>query len=173
MPDQEDLGVLLSKIVVDVADLKKGLSEGRSELKNFQSMAQEVGSKVKEALAFVGISIGIYEVVGALKDFVREAALTGARTETLGIAAEKIGQTYGMSAASIKYYVQEVKGAGITTQESLLAVSKFLTSGLPLDQLKDLATRARDIGVVANVNTSEALGRSRGSSPASRKPCAA
>jgi hypothetical protein len=159
MPDQEDLGVLLSKIAVDVADLKKGLSEGRSELRNFQSMAQEVGSKVKEALAFVGISIGIYELVSALKEFATEAALTGARTETLQIAATQIGKTYGMSAESVQYYVDKVKSAGITTQESLSAISKFLTSGLSLDQLKELATRARDIGVIAGTNTSETLGR--------------
>lgn len=159
MPDQEALGVLLSKIVVDVADLKKGLSEGRREMQDFKGMAQGVGEAVKKALTFTGISIGIYEVVSALKDFAKETALYGARTETLEIAAIKIGRSYGMSAEAVKYYVDQVKAAGINTQEALLAVSKFLTQGLPLDQLKDLATRARDIGVIANVNTSEALGR--------------
>ncbi|MEW6657245.1 MAG: hypothetical protein AB1424_01165 [Thermodesulfobacteriota bacterium] len=159
MPDQEDLGVLLAKIAVDVADLKKGLSEGRREMQDFKTMAQGVGESVKKALAFAGISIGIYEVLTGLRDFAKEAALTGARTETLEIAMNQVGKTYGLTAESLKYYVQEVKGAGVTTQESMLAITKFLASGLPLDRLKDLATRARDIGVVAGVNTSEALGR--------------
>ncbi len=159
MSDQTDIGVLLSKIALDVSDLKKGLRESRADMQSFKTMAQGVGESVKKALAFAGITLGIYELVSALKDFAKEAALTGARTETLEIAMNKIGETYGVSRASLKYYVNELKAAGITTQESMQAVSKFLTSGLPLDQLKDLATRARDIGVVANINTSEALSR--------------
>ncbi len=159
MADQEDLGVLLSKIAVDVADLKKGLQEGRNEMQSFKTMAQGVGESVKKAFAFAGIAVGIYEVVTALRDFAKDAAMVGARTETLEIAMNQVGKTYGMSAASLKYYVNELKGAGITTQESMLAVTKFLASGLPLDRLKELATRARDIGVVAGVNTSEALNR--------------
>jgi hypothetical protein len=159
MADQEDLGVLLTKIALDVADLKKGLSEGRSEMQGFKSMAQGVAQSVKNAFMFAGVTLGIYELIGALRDFAKEAAMTGARTETLEIAMNQVGKTYGMTAASLKYYVDEVKGAGITTQEAMLAITKFLASGLPLDKLKELATRARDIGVVAGVNTSEALGR--------------
>ncbi|MHB9075250.1 MAG: phage tail tape measure protein [Desulfobaccales bacterium] len=159
MSDQTDIGVLLSKIALDVTDLKKGLREGREEMQSFKSMAQGVGESVKKAFAFAGIAVGIYEMVSALRDFAKEAAMTGARTETLEIAMNQVGKTYGVSAASLKFYVNELKGAGITTQESMLAVTKFLTSGLPLEKLKELATRARDIGVVANVNTSEALSR--------------
>jgi hypothetical protein len=159
MSDQTDIGVLLSKIALDVSDLKKGLRESREDMQSFKTMAQGVGESVRKAFAFGGITVGIYELVSALRDFAKEAALTGARTETLEIAMNKIGETYGVSRESLKYYVNELKAAGITTQESMLAVSKFLTSGLPLEKLKELATRARDIGVVADVNTSEALGR--------------
>jgi hypothetical protein len=159
MADNEALGVLLSKIVVDLSDMKKNLSEGRRDMKSFQTMAADVGSSVKKALAFAGVAVGIYEIASALKSFAQEAAMVGARTETLDIAMQQVGKTYGVSAASLKFYVDELKGAGITTQESMTAVTKALTTGIPLDQLKDLATRARDIAVVAGINTSEALNR--------------
>jgi hypothetical protein len=59
MADQEDLGVLLSKIAVDVADLKKGLSEGRNELTSFKTMAEGVGAQVKKSLTFTVGALGI------------------------------------------------------------------------------------------------------------------
>jgi hypothetical protein len=159
MADNEALGVLLSKIVVDLADMKKNLSEGRRDMQSFKTMAADVGGSVKKALAFAGVAVGIYEIASALKSFAQEAAMVGARTETLDIAMQQVGKTYGVSAASLKFYVDELKGAGITDQESMTAVTKALTTGIPLDQLKDLATRARDIAVVAGINTSEALNR--------------
>ena len=159
MADNEALGVLLSKIVVDLSDMKKNLSEGRREMQGFKDMAQGVGQSVKQALTFAGVSVGIYEIATALKSFAQNAAMVGARTETLEIAMQQVGKTYGVSAQSLKFYVDELKRAGITTQESMTAVTKALTTGIPLNQLKDLATRARDIAVVAGINTSEALNR--------------
>jgi hypothetical protein len=155
----DDLGALVAKLQADVSDLKKGLRESREDLRSFRDLAQDAGAKVKQALSFVGVAVGIYEIASALKEFVVSAAMVGARTETLNIAMEQVGKTYGVSAASLKFYVDELKGAGITTQESMTAVTKALTTGIPLDQLKDLATRARDIAVVAGINTSEALNR--------------
>jgi hypothetical protein len=154
-----DLGELLVKLSAEIKGLEAGLSQAKSDLQGFQGYVRSFSDEVKSLLTFAGIGIGIYELASSLKEFATTAAMTGARTETLQIAATKIGETYGMSADAVRYYVDQTKAAGITTQEALTAVSKFLTSGLPLDQLKEVATRARDIGVVAGVNTSEALGR--------------
>lgn len=155
----EDLGALVAKLQADVSHLKKGLRESRDELRSFKDLAVSAGAKVKQALTFVGVAAGIYEIAGALKSFIQNAAMTGARTETLQIAMEQVGKTYGVSAQSLQFYVEKLKAAGITTQESMTAVTKAMTTGIPLNQLEALATRARDIAVVAGVNTSEALNR--------------
>ncbi|MBW1992088.1 MAG: hypothetical protein JRI59_08245 [Deltaproteobacteria bacterium] len=41
----------------------------------------------------------------------------------------------------------------------MVAITKFLTTGLPLDKVRELATRARDIAVIAGIDTSEAFSR--------------
>ncbi|MBU4231900.1 MAG: hypothetical protein KKD99_09625 [Proteobacteria bacterium] len=154
-----DAGELIVKLSADLKNLDSGLKQAKGQLSAFQSQASSFASTLKKTLAFAGVAVGIYEIASALKSFATDAAMVGARTETLGIAMTQVGKTYGVSAASLKLFVDELKGAGITTQESMLAVTKALTTGIPLDQLKDLATRARDIAVVAGINTSEAMNR--------------
>jgi len=70
-----------------------------------------------------------------------------------------VGKNAGLSAQSLDYFVNQLKAVGITTQEAMLGVTKFMAAGLDLTKLQELATRARDIAVVANVNTSEAFSR--------------
>lgn len=77
----------------------------------------------------------------------------------LRVAMEQVGKNAGLSAQSLDYFVERLKTAGITTQEAMLGVTKFMVAGLDLTKLQELATRARDIAVVANVNTSEAFSR--------------
>ena len=101
----------------------------------------------------------MWEIAGALKSFSKDAAMTGARTETLQVAMVQVGKNAGLSAQSLEYFVSQLKAAGITSQEAMLGVTKFMTAGLDLGKIKELATRARDIAVVADVNTSEAFSR--------------
>jgi len=155
----EELGVLVAKLQADVTDLKKGLVDGRNDLKSFKGMAQEVGAQVKRALTFAGVAVGLYEILGRLKEFSREAAMIGARTESLSVAMYQVGKNAGVSALTLDFYVDQLKKAGITTQEAMLGATKFMSAGLDLSKLTELATRARDIAVVANVNTSEAFSR--------------
>jgi hypothetical protein len=155
----EELGVLVAKLQADVSDLKKGLQDGRTGLKSFQGMAQEAGAQVKRALTFAGVAVGLYEILGKLKEFSREAAMIGARTESLSVAMYQVGKNAGVSAQTLDFYVAQLKKAGITTQEAMLGATKFMSAGLDLSKLTELATRARDIAVVANVNTSEAFSR--------------
>ncbi|MDD2900824.1 MAG: hypothetical protein PHU44_00145 [Syntrophales bacterium] len=155
----EELGVLVAKLQADVTDLKKGLIDGRNDLKSFKGMAQEVGAQVKRALTFTGVAVGLYEILGRLKEFSREAAMIGARTESLSVAMYQVGKNAGVSAQTLDFYVDQLKKAGITTQEAMLGATKFMSAGLDLSKLAELATRARDIAVVANVNTSEAFSR--------------
>ena len=153
----KDLGELLVKLGADIGELKSGLNAARSELSSFKEQATSFGETVKKALAFAGVAVGIWEIAGALKEFATSAAMTGARTESLGIAMNKVGENAGLSAASLNYYVNQLKKAGITTQESMSAIVTAMVSGIDLTQLQALATRARDVAVLAGKNTSETL----------------
>jgi hypothetical protein len=154
-----DLGELLVRLSADLKNLEGGLKKARNELSGFQGYAQGFASSLKKTLALAGVAVGLYQIAGAAKSFVKDAAMTGARTETLRVAMEQVGKNAGLSAQSLNYFVSELKAAGITSQEAMTAVTKSLTSGLPLDKLKELATRARDIATVAGTDTSEAFNR--------------
>jgi hypothetical protein len=153
------IGELLVKLSADLKDLSTGLGKAKNELSGFKSYAEGFASSLKKTLAFAGVAVGLWEIAGALKSFSKEAAMTGARTETLRVAMEQVGKNAGLSAQSLDYFVERLKTAGITTQEAMLGVTKFMVAGLDLSKLQELATRARDIAVVANVNTSEAFSR--------------
>ncbi|MFA5381861.1 MAG: hypothetical protein WC356_01760 [Candidatus Micrarchaeia archaeon] len=157
MADQTELALLLSKIVLDLSDLKRDLAQGRSEMQSFKTMAQGVGESVKKAFAFAGVAVGIYEVVTALRDFAKDAAMVGARTETLAVGMELVGKNAGMSKGSLDYYVGQLKKLGITTQEAMNAVTRFVVSGMPLEKIEQLADVARNQAALVGKNTSEAF----------------
>ena len=153
MAEQEELGTLIAKIAVDVADLKKGLQEGRSELSSFKGMATQVGDSVKKALAFAGIGIGIYEITSRLKDLGREIIQTGSRTEALRLSTYVLASNLKMSGDTVEYYVSQLKQVGLTTEQSYYAIQSFLKSGLSVDKiapfikaLKDIAPTIRETG---------------------------
>lgn len=154
-----DIGELLVRLSADLKNLEGGLKKARNELSGFQGYAQRFASSLKKTLAFAGVAVGLWEIAGALKSFVKDAAMTGARTETLRVAMEQVGKNAGLSAQSLDYFVDQLKQAGITSQEAMVAITKFLTTGLPLDKVRELATRARDIAVIAGIDTSEAFSR--------------
>jgi hypothetical protein len=152
-----DLGELLVKLSAEIKGLEAGLSKAKSDLQGFQGYVRSFSDEVKRLLAFAGIVLGLYELASTLKEFASSAALTGARTETLAVAMETIGKNAGISRASLNYYVEQLKGVGISTQEAMQSVSLFLTQGLPLEKLRDLADVARNQAVLAGKNTSETL----------------
>jgi hypothetical protein len=153
MPDQEDLGVLLSKIALDVSDLKKGLADGKNELNSFKSLAQNVGDQVKKALAFAGIGFGLYEGLVKLKEFAVEVLDVGKKTEILRLSTYVLAQNLKMSADTVDYYVEKLKGIGLTTERAYYAIESFLKSGLPIDKIapfveaiKNIAPTIRETG---------------------------
>lgn len=154
----KDIGALETKLIADLGELKRALWEGRDELSNFKEMSQSFAGQIKKALSFVGISVGLYELVSAIKHFVSEAVMTGARTEVLQVAMYQVGENANISREALDYYTEEIKRAGITTQESMSAITTAINAGIDITKLKDLATRARDIAVLTGRNTSETLG---------------
>jgi hypothetical protein len=151
----EDLGTLIAKLGADTAELKRGLSDSRQSLQSFESMAQTAGQRIRQALTFTAAALGIYSLSSALKEFATSSAMVGARTETLSTSMELLGKNAGVSRETLDYFVDSLKELGITTQEAMSAVSVFLTAGLPLEKISQLADVARNQAVLVGKNTSE------------------
>lgn len=157
MADQEDLGVLLTKIALDVADLKKGLQEGRNEMQGFKSMASEVGESVKKALAFAGIGVGIYEVLSKIKEFGREAIDTGARVESLRLSAYAFGENLGATAPFIDGWVERLKGVPLSAETAWRTVIAAFKTGIPLTEIEKLSQAVANIAPLARMSMDEAM----------------
>jgi hypothetical protein len=114
-----------------------------------------IAGEIQGAFANLGIALGIGALIYKIQEFGREAALTGARTETLAVAMETIGRNFGVSTDTLYYFVEQLKKMGITTGESQKAVAMFITQGFPLDKIIQLADVARNQAVLIGRNTSE------------------
>jgi len=155
MAAQEDLGVLLSKIAVDVADLKKGLSEGRNELTSFKTMAEGVGSQVKKALTFTVGALGIGTLLMEFKGLLQGVTEVGARLETVKLASYAVGQNFGYTSSNIDLLVNDLKKFKVATSDAYEAVSQFISHGLDPRQLASIAQASRDLAVAAGKSPQE------------------
>ena len=155
MADQEDLGVLLSKIAVDVADLKKGLSEGRNELTSFKTMAEGVGSQVKKALTFTVGALGIGALLMEFKGLLQGVTEVGAKLETVKLASYAVGQNFGYTSSNIDLLVNDLKKFKVATSDAYEAVSQFISHGLDPRQLASIAQASRDLAVAAGKSPQE------------------
>ena len=155
MADQEDLGVLLSKIAVDVADLKKGLQDGRNELTSFKSMAEGVGVQVKKALTFTVGALGIGALLMEFKSLLQGVTEVGAKLETIKLASYAVGQNFGYTSANVDLLATDLKKFKVATSDAYEAVSQFISHGLDPRQLASIAQASRDLAVAAGKSPQE------------------
>lgn len=145
-----NLGELTATLGIDTKDLRR--AEG--EFQKFSSNVESQTADVTKQMAKLAVAIGtVYVAYKSLSGITS----VGMRVETLGIALNAVARNAKVSADDVNYYVRQVKSAGITTAETMSALTKGLALGLPMESMKKLATTARDIAVVAGKNTSETL----------------
>ncbi len=95
----------------------------------------------------------------AVAKYAQDAALLAARVETLGVVMKVVGANAGYTAAQMDGFVQQVKGMGITTQESMNSLTKMAGAQMDLTKASGLARVAQDAAVIGGINSSEAFGR--------------
>lgn len=177
----------MSDIVLGIrltADGKQLAGEIRVSREEFAKLREEVGRNTSEAaklnneqknlaqgLNASANSIGVasaawskmfdivFQAAGALKDYVKEAALLNARHETMGVVLGVVGRNAGYSRGEMELYAESVRKSGITMIESRESVVKMVQSNLDLAIASKLARAAQDAAVIANINSSEAFGR--------------
>jgi len=145
----EELGVLVAKLQADVADLKKGLQDGRKELSDFKSQAESVGQLVKKALTFAGLTLGIGVILKEIKDLAQGATEAGSKIEQLKLATYATGQNFGYTAGVIDLLAGKLKETKLGTEEAYAAIGSFIRAGLDPQQLVSLAVASKDLAVSA------------------------
>ncbi len=135
MSDQETLWVLLSKIAVDVTDLKNGLRESREDMQSFKSMAQGVGDSVKSALTFTATALGIYELGSSIKSAFKQGieAINQYQLTTIGVAATIADMAKDQTKGQ-ENYAQALAYSKEMYQELELAAAHHYASGTELVQ---------------------------------------
>ena len=151
-----DLAQLGIKVTSD------GMSQAQSGLDNLtrsgasaESQMQRLGSTSSSVAGQVAILTAALASAYAAYKSLSEAIAYGMRVETLGVAMNVVAKNAGVSTDAIQYFSKEVKAAGITSTEAFSVITKAMVQGIDLNKMKDLATRARDIAVVAGQNTSD------------------
>lgn len=109
MANEEALGTLVAKLAVDLADLKKGLQDGRNELQTFKSFSADFSAQVKKALTFTISILGIGALLGELESLLKGVTEVGAKLETTKLAAYAVGQNFGYASSNIDKLVSDLK----------------------------------------------------------------
>ena len=123
----------------------KAVEEGRSpRFPALDNAAENSSSKTKSAFDGIkaswvavtaAITAAVVAVVGVIKNLVDQAALA-ARVETLGVVLNVVGRNAGYSAVQMQGYADGVRKMGITTQESLLSVTRMAQAHMDLSKVR-------------------------------------
>lgn len=94
-----------------------------------------------------------------LFDYAKDAALLGARYETLGISMYQAGKNAGYMRSEMDAYQAGLEKTGISMNESRNTLIGMAAANMDLANATKLARAAQDLAVVGNTNSSEAFNR--------------
>lgn len=137
-------------------DVKKSGSGFTSLSNSMNGISQKMSAMLSGVLALAGGLLSLRSME-QIFDFVKDVTLASARIETLGVVVQQVGKISGYTTNEIDKYVKGVKDMGITTQEAMKTVTKFIQANLDLEQSSKLARIAQDAAVIGGTNSSEAL----------------
>lgn len=130
-----------SKSLADVA---------REGDKSSTSMSKLAGAAKLAAGAFAGIK---------LTTLISDITMANSRFEQLGLVMGVVGRNASLSQDQVNAYAKEVEAMGISMTESRQTVIKMISAQMDLSRASELARLAQDAAVIANTNSSDALGR--------------
>lgn len=124
---------------------------GSAPMPQIGKQANAMASALKQA----AIAFGLFK----LTQFTKDAILTAARFEELGIVIGEVGRRQGYTKGELLATAETLRDYGIAAAESRQSVLKFLQANLDLAHATTLARVAQDAAVVAGLNSSQTLSR--------------
>src|SRR5690554_1006615 len=118
--------------------------------KSSTSMSKLAGAAKLAAGAFAGIK---------LTALIKDATMAHSRFDQLGLVMDVVGRNASLSQDQVNAYAKEVEAMGISMTESRQTVIGMISAQMDLTKASELARLAQDAAVVANTNSSDALGR--------------
>jgi len=139
------------QVIVSAKDTASAVLGG---LKNQLGTLQKSANNLGEDLQTVGkIAIG---GVAAFVAFGVKAGMTAARVDELSFALNAIGKANDVSQKSIDKTVESLRSMNIAHDKALQTTTLFIQGQLKLTDAVKLATAAKDLAVVAGLDSSEA-----------------
>lgn len=147
----EDADRATEKLTKDTEKLGKEKDKASKSSLNF-------ASALSIAKAAMGALTAAY---GALKlgEFIKDATLLSSRFETMGVVMRIAGNNAGYTMNQMEGFSKSLQQQGISMLQSRNSLTQLATANIDLAKASGLARAAQDLAVVANVNSSEALGR--------------
>lgn len=141
-----------------IEEVKRGL-EGIGETAEKAGASADSGfsGAMRSAAALAATVITAAAAYQNLVDVIQ----TGMRVETLSVVMNQIGKNTGISTQALQYFKKEVESTGVTGMEAMSALSKAMTLGLNLNQMKEFTTRVRDVAVSARDAAGNLMNTSR------------
>ncbi len=137
------------------------LSQGAEGVRKLGKQAEESVSPIEQlGRAFDRVGTLVRFVTGGFLaiqgvGMIKHLADTAARTETLGIVLQTVGQNAGYTSAQLTETDKAVQKLGITAESSRQSIAQLIQAGLAIDFAKPLARAAQDLAVISGVNSSE------------------
>jgi len=164
------VGATMGKLDPAFAAVTVGVSQMADQaVRSFSAMASVAGTSAEKVEAAMGIMSNSLMAFGAMATaFIAKTGMIGAEVKTLEVTmrtiarfiAKEAGADVDRAADYVVELADKIRGAGITTRESMTAMISFLRARMPVERLQELAEAAKDFGVtVADMSTSEVLGR--------------
>lgn len=114
------------------------------------SMSKLAGAAKLAAGAFAGIQLG---------SLVKDITMANSRFEQLGLVMGVVGRNANLSQKQVNAYAKEVEAMGISMTEARQTVISMASAQMDMTKASQLARLAQDAAVIANTNSSDALGR--------------
>ena len=144
----------------EVAAAKKGLDSVAKSTDNVTKSMRKAEKQSKALTAAtnkMGNALMLGAAAGAL--LLGNSIRLAARTQTLGVVVNKLGENAGYTAEQMDELTQGVVDQGITLRHSRTAIAMMAQANIDLAKSSDLARLAQDAAVIANLNSSETFQR--------------
>lgn len=153
----------LKKLQQDGKATEQAVGRLSTTAKDADDKMKNLSNSAKKASDSFGGMGKVVKMVGAafagfqLYEMAKNAVLSAARVETLGVVLGEVGKHTIYSNQQINQFVAGLQKTGITMEESRASIVKLIQANVDLSMSSDLARIAQNAAVVANINSSEAF----------------